>query len=47
MPGAETQYIFVRLSVLREYLQSELAMPNLPFKYDFEVCVNEVFFKDE
>ena len=29
---AETQYIFVRLNVLREYLERELEMPNLPFK---------------
>ena len=29
---AETQYIFVRLNVLREYLERELEMPNLPFQ---------------
>lgn len=44
MPGPETQYIFVRLSVLREYLQSELAMPNLPFKYDFERALDDWVF---
>lgn len=31
--GKETQYIFVRLNVLKEYLERELQMPNLPFKY--------------
>lgn len=30
--GAEVKFIFVRLSVLREYLKRTLAMPNLPFK---------------
>jgi 5'-3' exoribonuclease 2 len=30
--GKEVQFIFVRLSVLREYLEKELAMPNLPFE---------------
>jgi 5'-3' exoribonuclease 2 len=34
--GEEVQFIFVRLSVLREYLRRDLAMPNLPFPYDFE-----------
>ena len=33
----EQKFIFVRLSVLREYLRRDLAMPNLPFPYDFEV----------
>lgn len=29
--GKETQFIFVRLNVLKEYLARELYMPNLPF----------------
>lgn len=37
----EVKYIFVRLSVLREYLKRTLAMPNLPFKY-----VGKIFFKN-
>ena len=44
MPGKEQEYIFVRLSVLREYLQSELAMPNLPFTYDFERALDDWVF---
>merc|ERR1719242_1281085 len=42
--GEEDEYIFVRLSVLREYLQSELAMPNLPFPYDFERALDDWVF---
>ncbi|CAG5126627.1 unnamed protein product, partial [Candidula unifasciata] len=44
MPGSEQQYIFVRLSVLREYLQTEIAMPNLPFPYDFERALDDWVF---
>lgn len=35
--GSETEFIFIRLCVLREYLEKELFMSGLPFKYDFEV----------
>ncbi|KAF0307470.1 5'-3' exoribonuclease 2 [Amphibalanus amphitrite] len=41
---AETQYIFVRLNVLREYLERELEMPNLPFQYDFERAIDDWVF---
>ena len=44
MFGDETKYIFVRLSVLREYLRRDLAMPNLPFEYDFERAVDDWVF---
>uniref|UniRef100_A0A182XFI6 5'-3' exoribonuclease n=1 Tax=Anopheles quadriannulatus TaxID=34691 RepID=A0A182XFI6_ANOQN len=44
MPGKETQFIFVRLNVLKEYLQKELDMPNLPFPYDFERVVDDWVF---
>nr|KAI8740342.1 5'-3' exoribonuclease 2 [Biomphalaria glabrata] len=44
VPGVEQQYIFVRLSVLREYLQTELAMPNLPFTYSFERALDDWVF---
>lgn len=42
--GAETNFIFVRLNVLREYLERELQMPNLPFAYDFERAVDDWVF---
>ncbi|XP_064112535.1 5'-3' exoribonuclease 2 homolog [Macrobrachium nipponense] len=40
----EQKYIFVRLNVLREYLERELAMPNLPFKYDFDRAIDDWVF---
>ncbi|XP_058130661.1 5'-3' exoribonuclease 2 homolog [Anopheles ziemanni] len=43
-PGKETQFIFVRLNVLKEYLQKELDMPNLPFPYDFERVLDDWVF---
>lgn len=42
--GSECSFIFVRLNVLREYLERELQMPNLPFKYDFERAVDDWVF---
>ena len=42
--GEEVQFIFVRLSVLREYLRRDLAMPNLPFAYDFERAIDDWVF---
>lgn len=42
--GSEQEFIFVRLCVLREYLERELAMPNLPFRYDFERAVDDWVF---
>lgn len=38
------KYIFVRLNVLREYLERELQMPNLPFKYEFERALDDWVF---
>lgn len=40
----ETRYIFVRLNVLREYLERELEMPNLNFKYDFDRAIDDWVF---
>ena len=37
LTGAETEFIFIRLTVLHEYLEKELEMHNLPFKHDIEV----------
>lgn len=42
--GKETQFIFVRLNVLKEYLARELDMPNLPFQYDFERVIDDWVF---
>ena len=42
--SAETDYIFVRLNVLKEYLERELVMPNLPFKYEFERVLDDWVF---
>ena len=35
--GSEQEFIFIRLNVLREYLQKELTITNLPFEQNFEV----------
>ena len=37
MPLIEQEFIFIRLTVLREYLERELSMTGLPFTQDFEV----------
>jgi len=40
----EQKFIYVRLSVLREYLRRDLQMPNLPFPYDFERVIDDWVF---
>lgn len=42
--GNQDNFIFVRLSVLREYLEKELQMPDLPFPYDFERALDDWVF---
>ncbi|VVC35428.1 Hypothetical protein CINCED_3A013490 [Cinara cedri] len=42
--SSEVEFIFVRLNVLREYLERELEMPNLPFKYEFERAIDDWVF---
>ncbi|KAL3077114.1 hypothetical protein niasHS_013103 [Heterodera schachtii] len=37
----EKNFIFIRLSVLREYLERELSMPNLPFPFDLERAIDD------
>uniref|UniRef100_A0A8C5PNC6 5'-3' exoribonuclease n=1 Tax=Leptobrachium leishanense TaxID=445787 RepID=A0A8C5PNC6_9ANUR len=43
-PGCEQEFIFIRLNVLREYLEKELVMASLPFPYDFERAVDDWVF---
>ncbi|XP_071035362.1 5'-3' exoribonuclease 2 [Parasteatoda tepidariorum] len=40
----DTEFIFIRLNVLREYLAKELAMENLPFQYDLERAIDDWVF---
>lgn len=42
--GSEQNFIFVRLYVLREYLERELQMPNLPFEYSLERAIDDWVF---
>ncbi|XP_025103887.1 5'-3' exoribonuclease 2-like [Pomacea canaliculata] len=42
--GQETEFIFLRLNVLREYLERELKMDNLPFTYEFERALDDWVF---
>ncbi|XP_073990447.1 5'-3' exoribonuclease 2 Rat1 isoform X2 [Rhodnius prolixus] len=44
LPPSQTKYIFVRLNVLREYLEQELKMENLPFEYNFERALDDWVF---
>uniref|UniRef100_A0A8C5BC28 5'-3' exoribonuclease n=1 Tax=Gadus morhua TaxID=8049 RepID=A0A8C5BC28_GADMO len=44
MPGSEQEFIFIRLCVLREYLEKELTMASLPFPFDFERSVDDWVF---
>ncbi|XP_037752171.1 5'-3' exoribonuclease 2 isoform X2 [Chelonia mydas] len=43
-PGSEQEFIFIRLSVLREYLEKELTMASLPFTFDIERSVDDWVF---
>lgn len=40
----EVEFIFVRINVLREYLQRELEMANLPFKFNIERAIDDWVF---
>ncbi|XP_067900492.1 5'-3' exoribonuclease 2 [Heterodontus francisci] len=42
--GSEVEFIFIRLTVLREYLERELTMASLPFKFDFERSIDDWVF---
>ncbi|KAK2152260.1 hypothetical protein LSH36_334g06001 [Paralvinella palmiformis] len=40
----EQQFIFLRLNILREYLERELKMTNLPFEQDLERAIDDWVF---
>ncbi|XP_065051602.1 5'-3' exoribonuclease 2-like [Rhopilema esculentum] len=42
--GEEVEFIFIRLNVLREYLERDLRMDGLAFKYDFERSLDDWVF---
>lgn len=42
--GADCEFIFIRLPVLREYLTKELEMHNLPFEQDIEVILLSLIY---
>ncbi|XP_051500247.1 5'-3' exoribonuclease 2 [Myxocyprinus asiaticus] len=44
IPVSEQEFIFIRLAVLREYLERELTMASLPFPFDFERSVDDWVF---
>ncbi|XP_067240531.1 5'-3' exoribonuclease 2 [Chanodichthys erythropterus] len=44
IPASEQEFIFIRLAVLREYLERELTMASLPFPFDFERSVDDWVF---
>uniref|UniRef100_A0A8C1VUL7 5'-3' exoribonuclease n=1 Tax=Cyprinus carpio TaxID=7962 RepID=A0A8C1VUL7_CYPCA len=44
VPVSEQEFIFIRLAVLREYLERELTMASLPFPFDFERSVDDWVF---
>ncbi|KAI5609426.1 5'-3' exoribonuclease 2 isoform X1 [Silurus asotus] len=44
VPGSEQEFIFIRLCVLREYLERELTMASLPFPFNFERSVDDWVF---
>ncbi|XP_075781909.1 5'-3' exoribonuclease 2 [Pelodiscus sinensis] len=43
-PGSEQEFIFIRLNVLREYLEKELTMASLPFTFDIERSIDDWVF---
>ncbi|GAA6102175.1 5'-3' exoribonuclease 2 [Tachysurus ichikawai] len=44
VPASEQDFIFIRLCVLREYLERELTMASLPFPFNFERSVDDWVF---
>lgn len=44
LSAEEKEFIFVRLNVLREYLERELRIDGLPFPFDFERAIDDWVF---
>ena len=44
LKNAKQPFIWLHINVLREYLQVELQVPRLPFKYDFERAIDDWVF---
>lgn len=42
--GSETEFIFLRLNILREYLEKDLHMQNLPFTFNIERAIDDWVF---
>ncbi|VDM33595.1 unnamed protein product [Hydatigera taeniaeformis] len=43
-PGTDVEFIFIKLAILRQYLESELQMPNIPFQWDLERAIDDWVF---
>ncbi|MGH0183808.1 UNVERIFIED_CONTAM: hypothetical protein FKN15_012896 [Acipenser sinensis] len=44
LPCSEQEFIFIRIAVLREYLERELTMASLPFPFDIERSIDDWVF---
>ncbi|KAF9971330.1 5'-3' exoribonuclease 2 [Actinomortierella ambigua] len=44
VPASQKPYIFLNVSILREYLEVELKVDNLPFEWDLEKAVDDWIF---
>ncbi|VDL60793.1 unnamed protein product [Hymenolepis diminuta] len=43
-PGADVEFIFIKLAVLRQYLEQDLQVPNLSFQWDLERVIDDWVF---
>lgn len=43
-PRPQKPYIFLHVDILREYLEAELYVPNLPFAFDMERAIDDWVF---
>uniref|UniRef100_A0A5K3FBU1 5'-3' exoribonuclease n=1 Tax=Mesocestoides corti TaxID=53468 RepID=A0A5K3FBU1_MESCO len=43
-PGTDVEFIFIKLAVLRQYLEDDLKIPNLPFQWDLERVIDDWVF---